>query len=114
MSDLIKKGRKKLEELFIKSLGITTEEFLKVDYSYLLQKDLEAEVCVSPPDHYTVNKDVILKKGFKVKLSAKSKDYKFQPLGYSNNFFIEMVDPQIVNLGDIYVNMESFIKAVKL
>jgi len=46
-------------------------------------------------------------------LAERSKDHKFYPLGYSNYFFIEILDSQIINFGDLSVKMESFVEAVK-
>lgn len=114
MSEYIKERYKKLEEFFIESLGLTPEGFIKKNDIYLLKLDLKAEMRVTPDHHYTVEKNIVLTKGCNVKLAERSKSHKFQPLGYSNYFFIEIVNPQIINFGDLSVKMESFIEAVKL
>ena len=111
--DIVKKGYKKLDLLFKEVLGITSKEFLRSKDSYELKKDLCALITISPPHHYNVKRDIILTKGCKVVFSEKNENYHFQSLGYTNTFYIDIVNPQIKSLGYIKVDLENFIESIK-
>lgn len=110
----VKERYKMLQELFIKEFDLTPEEFVDKNIPRLLNKDLRVEMCVTPDHHYTVEKKVILKKGCSLKLAERDEHHRFEPLGYSNYFYVEIINSQIIGFGDLRVEMELFIDAVKL
>lgn len=111
MNEDVDVARETLEELFAEKFNMNSEEFLNIDWELKLNSDLSVVMCVDPLHHYRVMKEVTLKKGCTVKLASRSKGNKFQPLGYSNYFYIDIVDCQIINFGDLYVKLESFVIA---
>jgi hypothetical protein len=94
--------KKKLDDYFQKKLGIKTAEV--IGHISVIKKDIRVLMEIKPPDHYTMDYEVLVKKGVKIKINGFGK-YGLQPLGYSNYLTFEILDPQ-VELGQLTSTME--------
>lgn len=98
---------KKLDDFFEKIFGINCDKLIGHEVS--LKHDVRATLFLTPPHHYTVQKQVVIKKLTKLKII----DFDFQPLGYSNYFTVEIVNPQ-VELEKLSIDIHNFEKAMRI
>lgn len=112
MSEDVDVAREKLEELFAERMNMTSEDFMNGEWEIVLKSDLFVIMCIEPMNQYPIKKEVTIKKGCTMKLAPKSYGSKLQPLGAMNYFYIDIVDCQISDFGELYVKLETFLAAV--
>lgn len=106
---LSKEDLDQLDNYFMKNIGLDCNQIIGAELK--LKIDLLALLYLTPERHYTVKKNVGIRKDCEVKIIS----FDFQPLGYSNYFIITIVNSQILFDKDdkLQVSLKKLIKAVK-